>query len=565
MKRKIRKFCLVLSLVLLFVCLLGACSKEEEKISNTENTSNDNTSLKNDDVTEEESETTEIVYANNENSDVSNLILHSLLGDNKSADEVIYNFNMSTKVDKYIFKLEVLENDAVNSRGILTGKNIDDEEVVIKATIGKKVRYYKFIVLGQENHAVKMMDNYADELLHNTNDIRDNITLLDKTGINDEILVTWTLDNPEDSKYISISSTGSNNEIPPGVITRSESDVKVNLTAHLSVEVGGETFTKDKKFELVIKAKPEEKEYSAYVYTYFRGNIYGNGESQHIHMAVSEDGYFWDAVNKNEPVLKAEKGTGGARDSFLIRSPYGDKFYLIATDLDANGGDWAAYANKGSKAIRVWESTDLINWSEERLIDIAPSGAGCMWAPECTYDESTGEYVVYFSTGIVGGNGKKIFYVKTRDFYTFTEAKIFKDVENGTTFIDTSITEYNGVYYRFTKNENEITILVEKSDSLLGEYSLITTRIADEWGVEGPGIYRINGEEKWCLYMDGYADENWGVGYFPLIAESLADLESGNFRRLESDEYEMPPGAKHGSFVPITKEEYDAIVSKWGK
>lgn len=64
--------------------------------------------------------------------------------------------------------------------------------------------------------------------------------------------------------------------------------------------------------------------------------------------------------------------------------------------------------------------------------------------------------------------------------------------------------------------------------------------------------------------MDGYADDNAGVGYFPLIAESLEDLKAGNFRKLESSEYEMPKGAKHGSFVPITQEEYDALVEKWG-
>ena len=560
MNKITRKMLLLMCMCFMATFMLMACGDDKEKESETTTTESGNSAA----TEEETTDSAEITYSNDENSEVSKAILNSLLGDNESADEIIYNFNMDTQVDKYIFQLKVLDNDAVNTQGILTGKNAEDEEVVISATIGKKVRYYKFTVLGQKNHAVKMMETYADELLHNTDAVRDNITLVETTGLKNNISVTWTLDNPDDEAYLTIAPTGENGEIPAGVITRGDSDVNVGITAHLSVSVGDETFTQDKSFSLTIKAKPEEKEYSAYVYTYFRGNIYGNGESQHIHMAVSKDGYFWDAINNNEAVLKAEKGTGGARDSFLIRSPYGDKFYLIATDLDANGGDWAAYGNKGSKAIRVWESTDLVNWSEERLIDIAPNGAGCMWAPECTYDEATGEYVVYFSTGIVGGNGKKIYYVKTRDFYTFTEAKIFKDVENGTTFIDTTILEYNGVYYRFTKNENEITILVEKSDSLLGEYSLITTRIANEWGVEGPGIYQINGEEKWCLYMDGYTSDNAGVGYFPLIAESLADLEAGNFRRLESDEYEMPAGAKHGSFVPITQEEYDALVEKWG-
>lgn len=505
-----------------------------------------------------------VKYANDDGTDISKILLDSILGENEDADEILYDLNLTTPVDKYIVRFEVLDNDVLNSKGKIKKLNAEDTEVVISATIGKNVRYFKFNVLGKKNSAKRMLDVYSESLLYNTDDVRDNITLLESTGLNNEIKVTWELKNPEDSNLLSVTATGDNKQIPAGVITRGEADKSVGLIAHLSVEVDGEEFTKDKEYNLTIKAKPEEKTYSAYVYTYFRGNIYGNGESQHIHMAVSKDGYFWDSINDNEPVLKAEKGTKGVRDSFLIRSPYGDKFYLIGTDLDANGGDWAAYANKGSKAIRVWESTDLVNWSEERLIDIAPNGAGCMWAPECHYDSSTGEYVVYFSTGIVGGNGKKIYYVKTRDFYNFTEAKIFKDVEGKTTFIDTSITEYNGTYYRFTKNENEITILVEKSDSLLGEYSLIKTRIANQWGVEGPGIYKINGEEKWCLYMDGYANENAGVGYFPLIAESEEDLKNGNFRKLEDDEYEMPEGAKHGSFVPITEEEYNALVEKWG-
>jgi hypothetical protein len=282
-------------------------------------------------------------------------------------------------------------------------------------------------------------------------------------------------------------------------------------------------------------------------------------------MATSQDGFHWSALNDNEPILKAELGTGGMRDSFLLRSYEGDHFYIIGTDLDANGGDWADYGNNGSKYIRVWESDDLVNWSEERLIEIAPENAACMWAPEAFYDDTTGEYVVYWATGLKGGDGKKIYYAKTRDFYTFTEPEIYKDVEDGITFIDTTMTEYEGTYYRFTKNENEISILMETSDSVLGDFKLVKTRIAGELGVEGPAIYKINGQEKWVLYMDGYAGDNAGVGYFPLIADSLEDLKTANFRKLNADEYEMPEGAKHGSFVPITQEEYDALQAKWGE
>ena len=53
-------------------------------------------------------------------------------------------------------------------------------------------------------------------------------------------------------------------------------------------------------------------------------------------------------------------GTQGVRDPFIIRSPVGNKFYQIATDLRIYGyNDWDAAQRSGSTAITVWESTDL--------------------------------------------------------------------------------------------------------------------------------------------------------------------------------------------------------------
>ena len=41
----------------------------------------------------------------------------------------------------------------------------------------------------------------------------------------------------------------------------------------------------------------------------------------------------WDDLNNNHPILTSTLGEKGVRDPFIIRSPEGDKFYLIATDL----------------------------------------------------------------------------------------------------------------------------------------------------------------------------------------------------------------------------------------
>lgn len=552
MRRK--KFLLLLVVTLGMMTIYGGCSSndaDEPKETKEETT-------KKNEKEEETIDWSKITFDNDSEDDSVRQVLETILGDNESADSVVFNLNFPYMLNEKVVSYEIIQDDVISYKGEIISDLAKEEEVIVVVDYRTGKWYFKFNVLSATDAGPYKVNNIADNLIHNTDNIKGNITLPETAGENNDISIEWSCDRTD---LITMEKTGANGEIPAGVVTRGAADQKVKLTAVL--KSGEYSYTKE--FDLTIKAKPAKKEYAAYLYTYFRGNIYGNGESQHIHIATSTDGFFWTALNDNEPILKAELGTKGVRDSYLIRSPEGDHFYLIGTDLDANGGDWGAYGGNGSRYIRIWESDDLVNWSEERLVLIAPENAACMWAPETTYDPTTGEYVVYWATGLKGGDGKKIWYAKTRDFYTFTEPQIYKNTEGGITFIDTSITEYQGVYYRFTKNENELSILLETSDKVLGEYSLVKKQIAGEFGVEGPAIYRINGEEKWVLYMDGYTGVNSGVGYFPLVANSLEDLKSGNFVRMNKGEYEMPAGAKHGSFVPITQEEYDALQTKWGK
>lgn len=323
-----------------------------------------------------------------------------------------------------------------------------------------------------------------------------------------------------------------------------------------------------------------KEKFYGYLYVYFRANIYGDGESQHIHMATSEDGFYWKELNDNEPILKAELGTKGVRDPHLFRSEIDGKFYIIATDLDANGGDWGQYAFNGSKMMAVWKSDDLINWSQQKLVKVAADNGCCMWAPKVCYDKENDNYVIAFSSGVQGVNRLKIHYVTTRDFENFSEPAILKDVEENIekiknlgseevseliTFIDSTTIEAQGKYYRFTKREQDITILMETGESVLGDFKKVKDVIGGEYGVEGPGVYKLNGEDKWILLMDGYCGPNEGKGYFPLIAEGLEKLKSADFRRLNEDEFRMPNGAKHGAIISVTEEEYKKVIDKWNK
>lgn len=38
----------------------------------------------------------------------------------------------------------------------------------------------------------------------------------------------------------------------------------------------------------------------------------------------------------------------------------------------------------------MWESTDLINWGNERLVEVEDATAGMVWAPEAIWDPEKG-------------------------------------------------------------------------------------------------------------------------------------------------------------------------------
>ena len=137
-----------------------------------------------------------------------------------------------------------------------------------------------------------------------------------------------------------------------------------------------------------------EKSYYAYLFAYFKGEGLAQGEQ--IYFAVSKDGLHWPDLNDGNPVLTSSLGEKGLRDPFIMRSADGNKFFVIATDLKIYGnGNWSAAQTSGSKSIMVWESSDLINWSDQRMCQVAPEGAGCTWAPEAFYDEDEQTYVVF--------------------------------------------------------------------------------------------------------------------------------------------------------------------------
>lgn len=299
-----------------------------------------------------------------------------------------------------------------------------------------------------------------------------------------------------------------------------------------------------------------------YLFVTFRGEA--TPMTEQIYFMVSENGRDWDALNEAKPVLVSDVGEKGVRDPYIIRSHDNSKFYLIATDLSIHlNHDWGRAVRAASKSIVIWESEDLVNWSEPSLVKVAPDDAGCTWAPEAVYDEERGEYMVFWASMTARDNFSKhrIWAVHTKDFKTFSEPFIY--IEKPDTVIDTTIIRDNGVYYRFTKDEKFKAITMESSTDLMhGWKDVEGFSLAKLTGYEGPACYMIEPPQdgkpaKWCLLLDWYSR---GRGYQPYETDNLAE---GKFTEASQMKFPFHP-VRHGTVMPITKGEMEGVVKKWG-
>jgi hypothetical protein len=286
--------------------------------------------------------------------------------------------------------------------------------------------------------------------------------------------------------------------------------------------------------------------------------------SEQIYFALSKDGRNWSALNNSQPVLVSKLGEKGVRDPYLLRSHDGKKFYLIATDLSIHrNGDWGRAQNAASQSIVIWDSTDLVHWSEPRLVKVAADDAGCTWAPEAVYDEGKKEYLVFWASKTKSDNFSKqrIWAAWTGDFVTFGKPFIY--LEKPWHVIDADIVRENGNYYRFSKDEEYKSITMEVSTNLLGPWRDATNfSLAKIQGYEGPECYSIkpaaaDRPTMWCLILDNYAS---GAGYKPFVTDNLG---GGQFK--PGEDFVFPFNFRHGSVLNLADGEFKRLETAYAK
>jgi arabinoxylan arabinofuranohydrolase len=284
--------------------------------------------------------------------------------------------------------------------------------------------------------------------------------------------------------------------------------------------------------------------------------------SEQIYFGLSRNGREWEALHDAEPLLVSTLGERGVRDSFIIRSRDGQRFFLIATDLSVyTNRDWERNVRAGSRSLVIWESDDLVHWSEPRLVAVAAEDAGCAWAPEAIYDQTTNDYLVFWASTNARDNFSKqrIWASRTADFKAFSEPFIY--IEKPHHVIDTNIVFDGEKYFRFSKDDEFKAITMEASENLMGPWQdMPDFSLAQLEGYEGPECFLLEPATPtkaatWCLLLDYYSK---GAGYHPFLCN---DLSSGQFAPALDFTFSFP--FRHGSVLPITTAEYERLQTAY--
>ena len=208
----------------------------------------------------------------------------------------------------------------------------------------------------------------------------------------------------------------------------------------------------------------------------------------------------------------------------------------------------------------------MVNWTQERLVQVEDASAGMVWAPAAIWDTEKGEYLVHWASKFYGANDPqhtgapgpiKIRYAYTKDFKTFSAPKDYINYAP-TNVIDLDVLPLGDkAYARFLKDETAKTVFTEISTTGLfgtwtrpaGSNAIIAS------GVEGPAVFWDNQVAgKAHLLLDFYGAD----GYRPYES---SNVKSGQWTA--SDRSAWPANLRHGSVLPITAAQVSAISAKY--
>ena len=273
----------------------------------------------------------------------------------------------------------------------------------------------------------------------------------------------------------------------------------------------------------------------AYLFTSFR-----EPADQGLRMLYSKDGYLW----KDLDTVFLKPGVGIQkimRDPSIVQGPDA-VFHLVWTS------SW-----RGDKGFGYASSTDLIHWSEQRLIPVMehePTTVN-VWAPELFYDEDGKQFIIIWASCIPGrfekgmeedSNNHRMYMTTTSDFKTFSPTRLFLDP--GFSVIDAVIVkramnDYVLVLKDNTRQERDIKCAF--ADNPLGPYTNVSKPFTDSY-TEGPSVVKV--KDDWLIYYDSYRKKIYELS----VTKDFISFENS------SGKVTIPEGHKHGTIFVVKKK-----------
>ena len=307
------------------------------------------------------------------------------------------------------------------------------------------------------------------------------------------------------------------------------------------------------------EAKPAAESEKAYLFAHMMKGDYGT-----LYYSVSTDGLHWTFLNKGKPVSSDYHGHAS-----IAQGPDG-RYYLVGNKSDDD------------PLIRFWVSDDLIRWEsfgtyqpDLSTVKNHPHALQRIGAPKLFFDKPSGQFLLMWHTPNVPGSdedperywaSQRTLYVLSKNLRTFTAPpkRLFTwDMAT----IDT-IMQPNpaGGYCAIIKDERYPsynwttgkTVRITCGPTLTGPFPEPGPPLSPNFR-EAPTLIRSPDGEDWYLYYEQYAGTSYGLSKAPRLEGPWYQV-SGNSGIPEWNRYEMTPGARHGSMLPISRAQYDALV-----
>lgn len=309
-------------------------------------------------------------------------------------------------------------------------------------------------------------------------------------------------------------------------------------------------------------AAGEKPKHEAYLFAHMMQGDYGR-----LYYSASLDGLHWESLNGSKRVCEEYRGHAS------ICLGHDGRYYLVG-----NRGD-------DRPDINFWVSEDLITWKKygDYVPDLKhvpdyPKALARIGAPKLFFDQASSQYVLTWHTTHDLSKtdlpepywaGQRTLFATSKDLKTFSDPprKLFGwDMAT----IDVMIQKEGDAYYAVIKDERYPTvdwatgktIRICRSTSLLGPYSEPGPPLSPSFR-EAPTLIPSPNGKAWYLYYEQYP----GVAYGLSAATNLDGpwFQVAGNQQPSWDKFYMPPKVRHGSMLPITRKQYDALVEKFGK